>query len=52
MGEYISYRKNARFAEDVLPSGDSQSGLFSLTSREEAGDTGKLSGVGAESLKH
>ena len=52
MGKCISYGKNARFNGDVLPSGNGQSGLFSLTSREEAGDTEKLSGVGAEFLKH
>ena len=45
----MSYRKNARFAENVLPSGDGQSGLFLLTSREEFYDTKKLSGVGAKS---
>ena len=52
MGKCISYRKNARFAEDVPPSGDGQSGLFSLTSMEEASDTEKFPGVGAKFLKH
>ena len=52
MRKCISYRKNARSAEDVLPSGDGRSRLFPLTSREEVGHTEKLSGVGAEFLKH